>query len=273
MFTRLRRLRSKLRRRNEENTFIFSVENSGLNPAQIDTARKGLKILALESKVEELSKQDILVFLYAMGLNPTEDILESKLHAFKIHEAETFTFGQLAHIWHSMLQDISDEEDILRRAFQFFDKDGNGEISVQELRTTMHELGDLLTEEELVSFVQIMDVNNDGVIGYQEFLSTLKTQAPDFGGEEYEQSPQDLDAPVGSPPSFDADAPFRPTPLGAINPPRASNDQEQDWQGQSSGTPRAAVALESPEAKPAGHQQQELQLASSPAPPTPNTGS
>jgi hypothetical protein len=30
-----------------------------------------------------------------------------------------------------MLQDLTDEEEILRRAFQFFDKDGNGEISVQ----------------------------------------------------------------------------------------------------------------------------------------------
>jgi len=65
----------------------------------------------------------------------------------------------------AMLQDLSDEEEILRRAFQFFDKDGNGEISVHELRTTMHELGDLLTEDEIMSFMAIMDVDNDGVIG------------------------------------------------------------------------------------------------------------
>lgn len=29
----------------------------------------------------------------------------------------------------------------------------------------MHELGDLLTEEEIAAFMAIMDVNNDGVIG------------------------------------------------------------------------------------------------------------
>lgn len=180
MFARLRRFRSRLRRRTDETAFEFRVENSGLNSAQIETARKGLRILGFDAKMENLSRQDILVFLYAMGLNPTEDILESKLHTYQLGDEETFTFGHLAHIWHSMLQDINDEEDILRRAFQFFDKDGNGEISVQELRTTMHELGDLLSEDEIMSFVQIMDVNNDGVIGYQEFLSTLKTQTPDF---------------------------------------------------------------------------------------------
>lgn len=79
-----------------------------------------------------------------------------------------------------MLQDLTDEEEILRRAFQFFDKDGNGEISIPELRTTMHELGDLLSEEEILSFMSVMDVNNDGVIGFQEFIDTLKTQTPEL---------------------------------------------------------------------------------------------
>lgn len=72
-----------------------------------------------------------------------------------------------------MLKDLTDEEEILKRAFFFFDKDGNGEISVQELRTTMHELGDLLTEDEIVSFMSVMDVNNDGVIGVSGIYSPL----------------------------------------------------------------------------------------------------
>ncbi|GIL71740.1 hypothetical protein Vretimale_824 [Volvox reticuliferus] len=83
-----------------------------------------------------------------------------------------------------MLQDLTDEDEILKRAFQFFDKDGNGEISVQELRTTMHELGDLLTDEEISAFMEILDVNNDGAIGYTEFLAMLKTQAPDLSSSD-----------------------------------------------------------------------------------------
>ena len=112
--------------------------------------------------------------------NPTDDVIDSKLRAFKLHENETFTYGHVCHVWNSMLQDLTDEEEILRRAFQFFDKDGNGEISIPELRTTMHELGDLLSEEEILSFMSVMDVNNDGVIGFQEFIDTLKTQTPEL---------------------------------------------------------------------------------------------
>ena len=48
---------------------------------------------------------------------------------------------------------------------QFFDRDGNGEIDVAELRTTMSELGGLLSDQEIADFIAVMDVNNDGVIG------------------------------------------------------------------------------------------------------------
>ncbi|GIL45970.1 hypothetical protein Vafri_3074 [Volvox africanus] len=44
----------------------------------------------------------------------------------------------------------------------------------------MHELGDLLSEEEINAFMEILDVNNDGAVGYTEFLTMLKTQAPDL---------------------------------------------------------------------------------------------
>lgn len=31
--------------------------------------------------------------------NPTDDVIDVKLRQFKLYDAETFTFGQLAHIW------------------------------------------------------------------------------------------------------------------------------------------------------------------------------
>jgi calmodulin len=66
-----------------------------------------------------------------------------------------------------------DEEEVLWSAFQFFDKDGNGDISVAELRSTISELGGFLTDEELQTFISIMDVNNDGVIGVGSFTLEL----------------------------------------------------------------------------------------------------
>lgn len=83
-----------------------------------------------------------------------------------LHKRKLFTFGQLLHVWKSLLADIADEEEILKRAFQFFDKDGNGDISVQELITTMHELGDLLTEKEIMVRTGFRKAFPSGYSGY-----------------------------------------------------------------------------------------------------------
>lgn len=187
MFARFRGFRNRIKKAAAFKEQEMTLENSGLTPEQQGTAKNALKILGMDAsdKKESLTKQDFIVFLYAMGLNPTDDIIDSKIRAFKLHNKRELTIGQLAHVWYSMLQDLTDEEEILKRAFQFFDKDGNGEISVQELKTTMHELGDLLSEEEIHAFMAIMDVNNDGVIGYNEFLDTLKTQTPELSGSNH----------------------------------------------------------------------------------------
>lgn len=64
-----------------------------------------------------------------------------------------------------LLAEPVDEDRILEQAFMFFDRDGNKEISIAELTTTMRELGDLLTADEIAKFVAIMDKNSDGVVG------------------------------------------------------------------------------------------------------------
>lgn len=71
----------------------------------------------------------------------------------------------LLHCRRLLLAESVNEEQILEQAFMFFDRDGNKEISIAELTTTMKELGDLLTAEEITTFVTIMDKNADGVVG------------------------------------------------------------------------------------------------------------
>lgn len=45
---------------------------------------------------------------------------------------------------------------------QFFDKDNDGSLSIEEFRTANRELGNLLTDEEIKEFVSLVDVTHDG---------------------------------------------------------------------------------------------------------------
>jgi calmodulin len=57
-----------------------------------------------------------------------------------------------------------DFETELRKAFEVFDKDGSGTISLEELRSVMKSFGELLTEDDLDSMIKEVDKNGDGTI-------------------------------------------------------------------------------------------------------------
>ncbi|XP_062620982.1 calcium-binding protein LPS1-alpha-like [Saccostrea cucullata] len=58
----------------------------------------------------------------------------------------------------------ADIEDELQRAFRIFDKDGDGYITVRELRHLMTNLGEKYTEEEVSEMIQIADLNQKGKV-------------------------------------------------------------------------------------------------------------
>ena len=66
----------------------------------------------------------------------------------------------------------SDEEEI-RAAFKVFDMDGNGFISEDELRQTLSNLGEHLSDRELRAMMNQADLNHDGQIDYNEFSRML----------------------------------------------------------------------------------------------------
>jgi calmodulin len=58
-------------------------------------------------------------------------------------------------------------------SFQFFDKDGNGVISPDELSEIMKGLGANLSDKEINLLVKEADANGDGEIDVGEFLALM----------------------------------------------------------------------------------------------------
>ena len=57
-------------------------------------------------------------------------------------------------------------QDSLKDAFSIFDKDDDGLISVEELRSIMKNLGDKMSDDELDEMIDAADVNHDGLVNY-----------------------------------------------------------------------------------------------------------
>ena len=73
-----------------------------------------------------------------------------------------------------VIDDLTDEQIIeFREAFEAFDKDGNGSITVRELGTVMRSLGQNLSEAEIKEMIDIVDEDKNGTIDFQEFLHLM----------------------------------------------------------------------------------------------------
>ncbi|KAI9275435.1 hypothetical protein BDA99DRAFT_555229 [Phascolomyces articulosus] len=65
------------------------------------------------------------------------------------------------------------KEQELMDAFNTFDQDGDGVITHQELRLTLQQLGEPVTEQEAKDIIAEVDENKDGVVNFSEFLHMM----------------------------------------------------------------------------------------------------
>ncbi|XP_034276155.1 calcium-binding protein 2 isoform X1 [Pantherophis guttatus] len=62
----------------------------------------------------------------------------------------------------------------LRDAFREFDTNGDGQISIAELREAMHKLlGQQLNYQEVDEIIQDVDLNGDGLVDFEEFVRMM----------------------------------------------------------------------------------------------------
>jgi calmodulin len=72
------------------------------------------------------------------------------------------------------MSEYSEEE--FMEAFRGFDKDGSGFISAAELRHVLTNLGEKLTDEEIDEMIREADVDGDGQVNYEEFVTTKMSE-------------------------------------------------------------------------------------------------
>jgi len=70
-----------------------------------------------------------------------------------------------------------DPTEEIRRAFQLFDEDNTGKISLRNLRRVAKEVGERLEDDELQAMIDEFDLDQDGEINEQEFFAIMNDDA------------------------------------------------------------------------------------------------
>ena len=67
-------------------------------------------------------------------------------------------------------------EEIIK-AFQLFDSDNTGKISVKQLRKVAKDLGENLSDDELQAMIDEFDLDKDGMINQAEFIAIMTSNS------------------------------------------------------------------------------------------------
>ncbi|ONM56361.1 Calcium-dependent protein kinase 24 [Zea mays] len=102
-----------------------------------------------------------------------EEEIKMLLQAGDIHGTDTLDCEEFVTVLLHIKKMSNDE--YLPKAFEFFDKDGNGFIEMSELMETLSD-GELKPDEQLVNdIIQEVDKDKDGRISYPEFELMMKS--------------------------------------------------------------------------------------------------
>merc|ERR1711976_810005 len=86
--------------------------------------------------------------------DPTEKEIKEMIAELDENNSNQIEFPEFCKHMKSKYKNPDQKRDEVREAFKIFDKDGNGFISAQELRTIMTSLGEHLTSEEADEMIQ-----------------------------------------------------------------------------------------------------------------------
>jgi calmodulin len=82
-------------------------------------------------------------------------------------------FPEFLQLMAGKIKDIDNENELIE-AFKVFDRDGNGLISLQELKITLSLLGNKpLKDEEIEEMMNEADSDQDKCLNYEEFMRMM----------------------------------------------------------------------------------------------------
>ena len=85
-------------------------------------------------------------------------------------------FDEFLDMMTARMSDKDTREDI-QKVFRLFDDDKTGTVSIKNLRRVARELGETMTDEELLEMIERADSDGDGQVTFEDFYNIMTKKA------------------------------------------------------------------------------------------------
>ena len=108
----------------------------------------------------------------SLGQTPSQGEVQRILEEFDADKSGSIEFSEFLNIMRShWKQPCSSEE--LKESFQLIDANGDGTVTLTELKAFLCNFGEALTEDEVERVVKRYDIDKNGKLNYSEFINML----------------------------------------------------------------------------------------------------
>jgi len=119
-----------------------------------------------------ISTKELLQVMRSIGQNPTEDEILELVMESDLNGDGTIDFQEFLEMMKRKSSE-TDQTEELRQAFRMFDRNKDGYVDAKELKKVTTTLGQTLTNEEVDAFMAEADIDGDGKLSYEEFVTMM----------------------------------------------------------------------------------------------------
>ncbi|PON42071.1 Calcium dependent protein kinase [Parasponia andersonii] len=125
----------------------------------------------------QITFEELKIGLKSFGANLNESEIHHLMQAADVDNSGTIDYGEF--IAATLHLNKVNKEDHLVAAFSYFDRDGSGYITQDELQRACDEFG--IEDVHLEEMIREVDQDNDGRIDYNEFVAMMQKDNADLG--------------------------------------------------------------------------------------------
>jgi calmodulin len=149
-----------------------TIQVKDLTPSQLDDFRSAFDMFDKDGS-GAISKEELGEVMSQLGFAPTDEELRDMINEHDSDKSGQIEFNEFCGLMTLHMNNDECADETLKAAFDTFDKDKSGKISSDELRQVMTLLGENLSDMEISEMIREADLDGDGQINYEEFVSMM----------------------------------------------------------------------------------------------------